>query len=64
MVSLNIFWLLAFEGRFDKNVMSLAEIFKNQPLLGRKFGKFSVAIEFELLHVMTAFCRSDKVLDF
>ena len=35
--------------------MSLAEIFKSQPLLGRKVGKFSVAIEFELLNVMTAF---------
>ena len=37
------------------NVMSLAEIFKSQPLFGRKVGKFSVAIEFELLDVMTAF---------
>ena len=30
-------------------------IFKSQPLFGRKVGKFSVAIEFDLLHVMTAF---------
>ena len=30
--------------------MSLAEIFKSQPLFGRKVGKFSVAIEFELLN--------------
>ena len=44
-----------FVGRFDNNVMSLAESFKSQPLVGRKVGKFSVAIEFELLDVMTAF---------
>jgi len=40
--------------------MSLAEIFKSQPLFGRKVGKFSVAIEFELQNVMTAFFEKKK----
>ena len=45
----------AFVGRFDNNVLPFPEIFKRRPLFGRKVGKFSVAIEFEFLNVMTAF---------
>ena len=41
--------------------MSLADIFKSQPLFGRKDGKFSVALEFGLLDVMTAFFDARNV---
>ena len=45
----------AFVGRFDNYVVALTKIFKHCPLFRGKVGKFSVAIEFKFVNVVTAF---------
>ena len=45
----------AFVGRFDNYVVAFTKIFKRCPLFRGKVGKFSVAIEFKFVNVVTAF---------
>ena len=45
----------AFVGRFDNYVVAFTKIFKRRPLFRGKVGKFSVAIEFKFVNVVTAF---------
>ena len=43
----------AFVGRFDNYVVAFTKIFKRRPLFRGKVGKFSVAIEFNFVNVVT-----------
>ena len=45
----------AFVGRFNNYVVAFTKICKRRPLFRGKVGKFSVAIEFKFVNVMTAF---------